>query len=170
MSGSLFGAPPWSTAHLPGSIMARLMQAETSITAAEAETTAQNTREGTGKADAGRNRLCCRFRSFDSGPDGSLMGAHGVTWVYIHVYMPVYIISMVFMCGPPALFSLDSGGGFSCGSLLRKKQLRIPKQSTTMGDIIGAMCVPFLSQVLSGLGLAIFNLCPAEPTYGLATN
>lgn len=98
------------------------------------------------------------------------MGAHGVTWVYIHVYMPVYIISMVFTRSPPTLFFLYSEGGFSCGSLLRKKQLRIPKQSTTMGDIIGAMCVPFLSQFLSGMGLAIFNLCPTEPTYGLATN
>lgn len=56
VSGSLFGAPPCRAAHLPGSIMVRLMQAETSITRAEAETTAGNTKERTGQADAGHNR------------------------------------------------------------------------------------------------------------------
>lgn len=43
--------------------------------------------------------------SFDTCPDGSLMGAHGVTRVYVHVYMCVYIASMVFMHSPPTLFS-----------------------------------------------------------------
>lgn len=105
VSGSLFGAPPGSAAHLPGSIMVRLMQPETSITRAEAETTVENTRERTAPVDAGHNRLGCRFGPFDWSPDGSLMGAHGVTWVCIHVYVPVYIISMVFTCSPPTLFS-----------------------------------------------------------------
>lgn len=96
---------PRLAALLPGSIMVRLMQPETSITRAEAETTVENTRERTAPADAGHNRLGCRFGPFDWSPDGSLMGAHGVTWVCIHVYVPVYIISMVFTCSPPTLFS-----------------------------------------------------------------
>lgn len=39
-----------------------------------------------------------------------------------------------------------------------------------MGDIIYAMCVPFLSQLLSGMASAIFNLLPTKPTYRLTTN
>lgn len=45
-----------------------------------------------------------QVQSFDSCPDGSLMGAHGVTCVYVHVCMLVYITSMVFMHSPPTLF------------------------------------------------------------------
>lgn len=91
------------------------------------------------------------------------MGLHTCLHARLHNIYGVYV-------QPTNSFFLDSEGGFSCGRLLRKKQLRIPKQSTTIGDIIGAMCVPFLSQFLSGMGLAIFNLCLTKPTYRLTTN
>lgn len=42
------------------SIMVCLMQGETSIIRAEAETTVESTKER-GRADAGHNRLCCRL-------------------------------------------------------------------------------------------------------------
>lgn len=67
---------------------------------AEAETTAQNTKE-TRNADAGGAWLGCRFPPLIFG----LMGAHGVTRVYVHVYVCVYVTSVVFMCSPPTLFS-----------------------------------------------------------------
>lgn len=61
-----------------------------------------------------------QVRSFDTCPDGSLMGAHGVTWVYVHVYMLVYIISMVFMHSPPTLFFCPLKGDFPVASCFGK--------------------------------------------------
>lgn len=120
--------------------MVCLMQRETSIIRAEAETTAQNT-NGRGRADVGYNGLCCRLATLIQ-PQWQF---DGCTWdgmgLYLRVYMHVDIISMVFTHSPLMLFFLYSEGGFSCGKLLRKKQLRIPKQYTTMVDIICAMCV-----------------------------
>ena len=118
-----------------------------------------------GGADAGHNWLCCR-----SAPliqpwwqfDGCTWGDMGL---YVRVYMHVYIISMVFTHSPLILFFFTLKGDFPVAKLLRKKQLRIPKQHTTMGDIICAMCIPCPSQFLSGMAW-LFLICaqPNPPT------
>lgn len=151
------------------SIMVCLMQGETSIIRAEAETTAGITKDGGGwgAADAGHNWLCCRLAPL-------ILALMAVWWVhtgwhgFIRTCLHVHLHNVYAQ--PTNSFFLDSEGGFSCGRQLRKKQLRIPKQHTTMGDIICAMCVPCLSQFLSGMGLAIFNLRTTEPTYRQTTN
>lgn len=146
------------------SIMVCLMQGETSIIRAEAETTVENTKER-GRADAGHNRLCCRLAPL-------MLAMMAVWWVHMgwHGFIRMCLHARLHniydvYAQPTNSFFLCSEGGFSCGKLLRKKQLRIPKQYTTMGDIICAMCVPCLSQFLSGMGW-LFLICaqPNPPT------
>lgn len=148
------------------SIMVCLMQGETSIIRAEAETTAQNTKE--------RGRGGCRHRpqpallqvsSFDTALMAVWwvhMGRHGFIRTCLHARL--HNIYGVY-AQPTYSFFPHSEGGFSCGKLLRKKQLRIPKQYTTMGDIICAMCVPCPSPFLSGMAW-LFLICaqPNPPT------
>lgn len=93
------------------SIMVCLMQAKTSIMRAEAETTAENTKER-GRAHTGHNWLCCRLASlilpwfqFD-----------GCTWGDMGLYVCVYIICMVFTHSPPTLFFFTLKGDFPVAS------------------------------------------------------
>lgn len=91
-----------------------------------------------------------------------------VWWVHMgqHEFMRTCLHNIYGVYAKPTNpFLLSSEGGFSCGTLLRKKQLRIPKHHTTMGDIIGAMCVPCPSQFLSGMSW-LFLICtqPNPPT------
>lgn len=84
-------------------------------------------------------QLCCRLAPFI--PPWCRLGGGRRSNVdlHVHVYMS--------MCLQPAHRLVCSEGGFSYGTLLRKKQLRIPKQNATTGDI---MCFPCPSQFLSG--------------------
>lgn len=166
VSGSQLGAPPCSLAHLPRRVHHGLSDAGRDI---GTELKQKPRWTETGNADEGHSWLRRRFAPF-------IVVLKAVWWVHMGWHGFTYMFTCMFTqygwCLRTAhqLFFPHSEGGFSCGKLLRKKQLRIPKQHTTMGDIICAMCVPFLSQFLSGMGLAIFNLRPTKPTYRLTTN
>lgn len=154
VSSSLFGAPPWSPAHLPGPVHHGLSNAGKDINneSWSRNHSGEHKREREG---AHRPQLALLQVSFFDIALISVwwvhMGRHGFIRMCLHNMYGVY-------AQPTDSFFLYSEGGFSCGKRLRKKQLRIPKQYTTMGDIVCAMCVPCPSQFLSGMGW-LFLIC-----------
>lgn len=170
VSGSLFAAPPCSPAHLPGPVHHGLSDAGRDINnkSWSRNHSGEHKREREGRRRPQPARL--QVSSFDTALMAVWwvhMGRHGFIRTCLHARL--HNIYGVY-ARPTISFFLYSEGGFSCGKLLRKKQLRIPKQYTTMGDIICAMCVPCLSQFFVWNGLAIFNLRTTEPTYRQTTN
>lgn len=104
-SGSQFVAPPCRPVHLPGPDHHCLSDAGRDI---NNKSWSRNHSQEHKRDTERRCGLCLallQVPSFDTRPDGNLMGAHGVTRVYVHVYMCVYIASIVFMHSPPTLFS-----------------------------------------------------------------
>ncbi len=165
VSGSLFGAPPCSPAHLPGPVHHGLSDAGRDINnkSWSRNHSGEHKREREGRRRPQPAPLQVSF--FDTALMAVWwvhMGRHGFIRTCLHARL--HNIYGVY-AQPTNSFFLYSEGGFSCGKLLRKKQLRIPKQYTTMGDIICAMCVPCLSQFLSGMGW-LFLICaqPNPPT------
>lgn len=161
VSGSLFGAPPCRPAHTSQSwsIMACLTWGDINNESWSRNHSGEHKRDREGTR---RPQLALlQVSSFDT-PLMVVwwvhMGQHGFIRPCLHNIYGVYT-------QPTNPFLLSSEGGFSCGTLLRKKQLRIPKQRTTMGDIIGAMCAPCPSQFLSGMS-RLFLICaqPNPPT------
>lgn len=121
VSGSLFGAPPCSPAHLPGPVHHGLSDAGRDI---NNKSWSRNHSGEHKREREGRRRpqpALLQVSSFDTLPwwqfDGCRWGDMGL---YIRVYMAVYIISMVFTHSPPNLFFFTLKGDFPVASCFGK--------------------------------------------------
>lgn len=112
VSGSPFGAPPCSPAHLPGPVHHGPSDAGRDINNKSWSRNHSGEHKGEKEGRCRPQPALLQVGCFDTHPDGSLMGAHGVTWVYVHVYILVDIISMVFMHSPPTRFFFTLKGDF----------------------------------------------------------
>lgn len=141
--GSLFGAPPCSPAHLPDRLHHGLPNVGRDVNNESWSRNHSWEHKGAGEGRRRPQPALLQVGSFDS----ALME---VWWVHMgqHGFLCTCLQNI---CGvyaqPTNPFCLFSEGGFSCGTLLRNKQLKVPKQPTAVGDMFCAMCVPRSSRL-----------------------
>lgn len=156
--------PPCSPAHLPGPVHHGLSYAGRDI---NNESWSRN-HSGEHKGEReGRRRpqlALLQVSSFDTALMAVWwvhMGRHGFIRMCLHNIYGVY-------AQPTNSFFLDSEGGFSCGKLLRKKQLRIPKHHNGRYHLWNVCSMSLAVFVWNGL--TIFNLRITQSTYRKTTN